>query len=116
MKNKLYSQQAHWQREFIITQEWQDKLPAIWQLHKKFEFKIMQCAEPLAVCGERTFLLAQETQCHNGMRTIKGLVYLTPGFKSLAQLERYTSEHSVEILYAHFYGHQTSSNKSLIAG
>jgi hypothetical protein len=115
MTSKPYQQKAHWQRELILTSEWQDKLPSIWQLNQGFSLKVIQSIDPLSSCGERTFLLAHEIHCHNGSHSLKSLVFLTPSFNSVCQLESYTSQHSVEILHAHFYGHEYQNNEKLVS-
>ena len=114
MTSKPYPHKAHWQRELILTSEWQDKLPSIWQLHQGFYLKVIQSINPLSTCGERTFLLAHEIQCHNGSHALKSLVFLTRAFNSVCQLETYASQHSVEILHAHFYGHEHQKDENLI--
>ena len=117
MQMTIYDQQAHWQREFPLTTEWQEKLPSLWELYKGFSLKIIQSVDPLSSCGQRTFLLAHETRCHNGVHTIRGLVYLTPAFNAVSQLESHAREFSVDILHAHFYGdHDNHCSEISITG
>ncbi len=100
----------HWEREFILTSEWLEKLPSIKQLQERFSLTVIQSIDPLSPNRESSFLLAHSTQCHNGSRTINGLVNLSPNFSSLPQLEAHVSAHAIDILHSLFYGQQTAQH------
>ena len=112
MSNNPQSSKPYWQREFRLAPEWQEKLPSIWQLNQGFSLKIIQNIDPHSRYGERTFLLAHETLttseitegkniAESNPSTSRNLVFLTPHFNSVTQLEAHARQHSVNILQAH---------------
>ncbi|MDZ7923963.1 MAG: hypothetical protein U5M23_07865 [Marinagarivorans sp.] len=112
MTNAPQTSKAYWQHEFRLTPEWQETLPSIWQLNQSFSLKIIQNIDTHSRYGERTFRLAHETLTTDDATTKKlsrpgnaasarKLVFLTPHFNSVTQLEAHAHQNSVSILQAH---------------
>lgn len=100
---------AQWLREFVLPKEWRSQLPTLYRLSQGFNFNIIQCLDPLSLCGERTFSLGcmQDGSC-----TLDKFILLTPSFVSIRKLEKYAEKYAVEILHFHFY---SQDNQSLTA-
>lgn len=93
-----------WERECLPATHWKTKLPHLWQLHTEFNIKVIQRLKQASLIGATDYLLASETSCSNGFRTISSLCYLSPPFNSLAELDQYLAEHIVDLLHTHFFG------------
>lgn len=124
MTNVPQTSKAYWQREFRLTPEWQETLPSIWQLNQGFSLKIIQNIDPYSRHGERTFLLAHETPTTNdgaekthsrpdNATSARKLVFLTPHFNSVIQLEAHARQNSVSILHAHMSAHNAITSSQI---
>lgn len=126
MTSNPQTSSTYQQREFRLTPEWQEKLPSIWQLNQGFSLKIIQNIDPDSRYGERTFSLAHEIlntsenteKKHHALSptTKRTLVFLTPHFNSVTQLEAHARQNSVNILQAHISAHHVQiSNQAIVA-
>lgn len=80
-------------------------------LQQGYNFIVLRRCCNLRSPRERTYVLACETICSNGRELLQRREMLTPDFKDLQALERFTQHNMINIMHKHFFGRELVAAK-----